>query len=237
MRRPVIAAVHQPNYLPWLGYFYKISKSDWFIFLDSVPFSSSGSFTNRNAIKSPAGSTWLTIPVLHSGRTGQPIAYVEAKDLQSWRHKHLASLRSNYGRAPFFAEVFALLEPHYSVPSNGKTLVANFNIPLICTICEYLGIWPRYIRSSEINAEGRRTDLLINLCKTIGADTYLAGAGGKAYQDDEAFIHASITPLHSEFAVSPYPQLFGPFVPNLSIVDVLMNCGREGTRRLLGIAS
>jgi len=231
---PIIAAIHQPNYIPWLGYFYKISRAHRFVFLDSVSYST-GSFTNRNAIKTPAGSSWLTIPVLKSGRSGQPIRDVEINNACSWGRKHLSTLKSNYGRAPFFTKIFTLLEPHYDLNPQGRTFLSEFNIGLICAIGKYLGIQAPYIRSSQLNISGQKTELLLDICRVIGANAYLAGLGGKAYQDDAKFEEVGITPIYSSFSVQPYPQLFGEFLQNMSVVDVLMNCGYEGTRRLLGL--
>jgi WbqC-like protein family len=231
-----IAAIHQPNYIPWLGYFFKISRAHRFVFLDTVPYSN-GSFTNRNAIKTPNGSGWLTIPVLKSGRSGQLISEVETNTVCRWEGRHLATLRSNYGRAPFFKEILAVLEPHYRVGTNDRKSLAEFNIDVIRAICEYLCIRTQCIRSSQLKVSGNKTDLLLDICRTIGANTYLAGTGGKTYQEDIKFKDAGITPAYSSFSQQPYPQLFGEFVGNLSIVDALMNCGYRGTRRLLDMES
>jgi hypothetical protein len=229
-----IAAIHQPNYIPWLGYFFKISRVHRFVFLDTVLYSH-GSFTNRNAIKTPNGSGWLTIPVLKSGRSGQLISEVETNTVCHWEGRHLATLRSNYGRAPFFKEILAILEPHYHVGTNSRRSLAEFNIDVIRAICDYLCIRTHCIRSSQLRVSGSKTDLLLDICRTIGATTYLAGTGGKAYQEEVKFKDAGITPAYSSFSQQSYPQLFGEFVGNLSIVDVLMNCGYLGTRRLLGL--
>jgi hypothetical protein len=231
-----IAAIHQPNYIPWLGYFYKIAHSDKFVFLDIVAYSC-GSFVNRNSIKTPNGPAWLTIPVLKSGRFGQLIGEVETSNIQQWAGRHLATLESNYGRAPYFKETLALLEPHYRAATDNRKSLSDFNIEVICSIATYLGVNTQFIRASELNVSGSKTDLLLDICRVVGATTYLAGTGGKCYQEDGKFEHAGITPLFSSFSQQNYPQLFGEFVGNLSVVDVLMNCGYLGTRRLLGVES
>jgi hypothetical protein len=231
-----IAAIHQPNYIPWLGYFFKIAHADKFVFLDSVVYSC-GSFVNRNSIKTPHGSAWLTIPVIKSGRFGQLIGEVEADHMHRWAGRHMATLRSNYGRAPYFSETIAVLEPHYSVVTDNRIPLADFNIGLIISIAAYLGVSTQFVRTSELNVSGHKTDLLLDICRTIGARTYLAGAGAKLYQEDAKFEEAGITTVYSPVSQQRYPQLFGEFVGNLSIVDVLMNCGHLGTRRLLGIGS
>jgi hypothetical protein len=234
--RGTIAAIHQPNYIPWLGYFFKIAHSDKFVFLDIVAYSC-GSFVNRNSIKTPNGSAWLTIPVVKSGRFGQLVGKVETSNIQPWAGRHLATLQSNYGRAPYFKETLALLEPHYRAATDKRKSLSDFNIEVICSIATYLHINTQFLCASELNVSGHKTELLLDICRAVGATTYLAGTGGKSYQEDERFEHAGITPLFSSFAQQSYPQLFGEFVGNLSIVDVLMNCGYLGTRRLLSIES
>jgi len=231
-----IAAIHQPNYIPWLGYFFKIAHADKFVFLDSVVYSC-GSFVNRNSIKTPHGPAWLTIPVIKSGRFGQLIGEVEADFMHRWAGRHMATLRSNYSRAPYFSETIAVLEPYYSVVTDNRIPLADFNIRLICSITAHLGVSTQFIRASELNVSGHKTDLLLDICRTIGARTYLAGTGAKLYQEDAKFAEAGITTVYSPFSQQSYPQLFGEFIGNLSIVDVLMNCGRLGTRRLLGVGS
>jgi hypothetical protein len=230
----VVVAIHQPNYIPWLGYFAKISRAHKFVFLDTVSYSHGG-FTNRNAIKAPNGSAWLTIPVLKSRRSGQLINEVETSDTRAWRAKQLATLKSNYGRAPFFKQVYPMLEHRYCDAANKGFALADFNIGLICAIADYLAIRVEYLRSSQLDVAGQKTDLLVDICRTIGATMYLAGSGGKAYQEDAKFEQAGIAPRYSSFAGQPYPQMFGEFASNLSVVDALMNCGCPGTRALLGL--
>jgi hypothetical protein len=232
-----IAAIHQPNYIPWLGYFFKISRADKFIFLDTVAYSQGRSYVNRNCIKTPNGPAWLTIPVLRSGRSGQLIGEVEPDNTDKWVARHLATLRSNYGRAPYFKETLALLEPHYHVVTANRRSLADFNIGVICSIVTYLGIGTQFLRASELNVSGHKTDLLVDICRAVGANKYLAGGGGKSYQEDTKFEDAGIATMYSTFSQRSYPQLFSEFIGNLSIVDVLMSCGYLGTRQLLDIES
>jgi hypothetical protein len=234
--RGTILAIHQPNYIPWLGYFFKIAHANKFVFLDMVVYPG-GSLVNRNSIKTAHGPAWLTIPVLKSGRSGQLIGEVETDNTKGWAHRHLATLRSNYGRAPHFKEIFALLEPHYRAATRNRSSLAAFNIGLICSIVTYLDISTQFIRASDLNVSGQKTDLLLDICRAIEASTYLAGTGAKSYQEDAKFEENGITPVYSPFSQQSYPQLFGGFLGNLSVVDVLMNCGYLGTRRLLSIES
>jgi len=230
----ITTAIHQPNYIPWLGYFFKLAHVDKFVFLDTVAYSS-GSFVNRNSIKTPTGPAWLTIPVLTSGRSGQLISQVEADNTHDWPQRHLTTLRCNYSKAPYFKETFALLEPHYTVRAGGRRDLADFNIDIISLIASYLGLKAQCVRTSELKISGHKTDLILDICRAIGAKTYLAGMGSKSYQEDHKFADAGITPIYSCFSQRSYPQRFGEFIGNLSIVDVLMNCGYLGTRRLLDL--
>jgi hypothetical protein len=232
--KEITVAIHQPNYIPWLGYFFKSVYADKFVFLDVVPYSH-GSFVNRNSIKTPNGPAWLTIPVVKSGRSSQLIGEVETDNTRQWADRHLATLQCNYGRAPYFKETLALLEPHYRIIAGNRRSLAEFNISVICSISTYLGSSAQFMRASELSVSGHKTDLILDICHAIGAKTYLAGTGAKSYQEDEKFEGVGITPVYSPFSQRDYPQLFGEFVGNLSIVDVLMNCGWLGTRRLLGI--
>jgi hypothetical protein len=229
------AAIHQPNYIPWLGYFFKIAHVEKFVFLDNVVYPDSG-FVNRNSIKTPSGPAWLTIPVIRKGRRGQLIGEVETDNTHRWAERHLATLRCNYGRAPYFKETLALLEPHYRVIARNSISLAEFNIGVIRSIATYLGFSAEFMRASELNVSGNKTDLILDICRTIEARTYLAGTGwAKSHQEDEKLEDVGIAPVYSPFSQRDYPQLFGEFVGNLSIVDVLMNCGKLGTRRLLDL--
>jgi hypothetical protein len=231
----VIAAIHQPNYIPWLGYFFKIAHSHKFVFLDIVAYPSGGSFVNRNYIKTSGGPAWLTIPAITGGRYGQPINEVKTDWRSRWATKHIATLRSNYIRSPYFKEILALLEPHYASVNEG-TFLAEFNIELIRSIASYLGICSQFTRASDLNVAGHKNGLNLDICRVVNARTYLSGTGAsKSFQEDARFEEAGITLVYSPFSQQSYPQRFGEFVGNLSIVDVLMNCGNVGTRQLLGI--
>ena len=234
LSKGVVVAIHQPNYIPWLGYFYKIAHADKFVFLDIVAYSV-GSFVNRNYIKTPTGPSWLTIPVVKSGRSGQSIRNVETHDIRQWANKHLAALRTNYGRAPHFKEIFTLIEPHYCISGGNRLSLAEFNMGLIVSIVEYLGIRSQFLCTSDMDITGHKNDLILDICRTLGATTYLAGTGAMSYQNATEFEDAGIALLYSPFVQRNYPQLFGEFTVNLSIVDVLMNCGYVGTRQLLGV--
>ncbi len=223
----MIVAVHQPNFLPWLGYFYKMAHSDVFVLLDSVAFSKN-SYTNRSRIKTPQGEQWLTVPVRHS--SGQLISETAINDETDWRKKHLKTLEANYAKAPFFREVFDKLSAIYAA-SAGDGLSA-FNMRLIRFVAEYLGITTRLVVGSTLNVNGQATELLVAILKALGGTTYLSGTGGSKYQSEEDYTRAGLVLRYSDFTHPTYSQLWGSFCVGLSTIDALFNCGR-GTADLL----
>jgi len=230
-----VVSIHQPNYIPWLGYFFKIAHSDKFVLLDSVIYPKS-SFVNRNAIKTNNGSSLLTVPVRTSGRYCQLINEVQTADNDPWAYRHLATLQCNYAKARYFAEIIALLRPHYEEASGNERSLASFNIGLIRAIAGYLNLSTQFVRASDMGqVPGHKTELIRDICLALDATAYLAGTGAKSYQEDAILEEVGITAMYSTFSSPTYQQQFGEFVPNLSIIDVLMNCGALETRRLLGI--
>jgi len=226
----VIVTIHQPNFLPWLGYFYKMARADRFVFLDSVPFAK-GSYTNRVRIKTAAGPQWLTVPVVTRGRLGQVIAEVRCSNTLDWRKKTAQALRTNYQHCPHF-------QPHADrileiIHAAGDGL-ADLNIQLIAYVAGQVGICTPTLRASRMQARGKATDLLIAIAKELGADTFLSGMGGAEYQDESAYGRAGIKLAYTDFQHPTYPQAFGEFVPGLSIVDLLFNCGPDAMRILTG---
>ena len=217
-----VAAIHQPQYLPYLGFFHKLAHADVFIALDNVQFQKNG-LQNRNKIKTPQGWQWLTVPVSHTHDT--KINEVTLSD-GKWARKHWGSLKASYGRAPHFARVAEALHPMFEAT---WTHLAPLNNKLAAVACDLLGIKAPHILASTLQAEGESSALLISLCKAVGADAYLSGPGGRGYMDEEMFERANIKLLWQDFTPPTYPQLFpeAGFVSNLSIVDALFHCGDE----------
>jgi len=227
----VIAAIHQPNFMPWLGYFYKIHACDVFVFLDNVQYSKN-SVINRNKIKSPQGEMWLTIPVKIKKRFGQLIKDVEIDNGTDWRAKHIKTLEMNYARARFYDEVLHNLRTVYYANDWGN--LCQFNSQLLMAVLSMLKLEARLVRASDLNVEGESSRLLINICKEVDADIYLSGFGGAKYQEEELFEEAGIKLKYYEFKHPVYPQLWQGFVPNMSIIDMLFNCGSESMDFILG---
>ncbi|MBL7074886.1 WbqC family protein [candidate division KSB1 bacterium] len=225
-------AIHQPNYIPWLGYFYKMAKCDVFVFLDIVQYPRGQSFASRNKIKTSNGPIFLTIPVnIPKGYEGK-VKYtdVEFSD-QIWKQKHLRTLELNYKRAKFFNEIFEIYKKQLLSMDN----LIELNINLIQAFADDLGIDVETIRLSEILSEfGQKTRLIIDICNKLNANKYLSGTGGgKEYNDEKLLNDNGIELLYSDFIHPVYPQLWGDFIPNLSIIDLIFNCGPDSRNYLL----
>jgi len=218
----MIVAIHQPNFLPWIGYFYKMLKADRFVFLDDVQFIRRG-YTARVKIKTKDGETWLTVPVIKKGRYLQSINEVELEPDTKWKKKTLGTLHASYAKAPFFKSFFPELE---SIIMNDFQLLSELNIALIKWLATIFEINTPNIRSSELNGiTGESTDRLVNICKALNADKYLSGFGGQKYQEQETFNQNNIELSIYNFTHPVYPQPWGDFLPGLSSIDFLFNCG------------
>jgi hypothetical protein len=225
----VIVAIHQPNFLPWLGFFNKMARCDTFVLLDSVSFCK-GSYTNRVKIKTAAGSPWLTVPVVTHHKMGQLILEVRTSDTVDWRKKSITAIETHYHKCSSFARHADRI---FEIVRESDDRLAELNLRLIEYVAQQLEIRTPVMRSSQMAARGAATDLLIALCKEVGADTYLSGEGGKGYLDEHAFGLAGLHLTYADFVHPTYPQLFGDFVPGLSIMDLLFNVGPD-SRRILG---
>lgn len=229
----MIATIHQPNYIPWLGFFHKIAQSDVFVSLDIVQFTKN-SFQNRNRIKTANGEMWLTVPVLTKNRFGQLTNEIEINNSAKWGKKHWESIRQNYCKAKYFKSCSEFFENVYM---NEKfTKLIDLNETILKFIIKTLGIQAKFIKASSLDIRGKSTDLLIEICKAVGADTYLSGPSGKKYLEEQRFRDESIQLIYDDFHHPIYDQLFGPFLPHLSIIDLMFNCGPRSLDILLGKA-
>ena len=218
----MIVSINQPAYLPWLGYFDRIAKSDVHVVLDHVQFEKN-SMTNRNHIRTATGSAWLTVPLLTKGRFGElTIDTVETDTAQSWARKHLAAIKSNYARASYFAEHTPFFEQTYAKPWPRL-------LPLIDEITSYLlgafGIERKIIRSSALDAGGAKDELVLNICRKLGAKTYISGPLGRDYLRPEIFLDHGIEVLYHDYPHPEYKQAFPGFESHMSAADLLFNVG------------
>lgn len=217
-------AIAQPTYLPWLGYFDLLDQVDTFVLLDTVQFEKQ-SWQQRNRIKTPAGLLWLTVPVVFRGRLGQRIVDVEIREADFWRD-HLRAVELNYRRSAFFAQYFPALSELLPSASAGLRL-AELNICLLRWLAEVLGIKTQIVRSSELAVDGKRTHLLAEICSLLGATTYISPLGSADYLLHELPILTSrgVDVVFQHYDHPSYRQLFPPFQPHASALDLLFNEG------------
>jgi hypothetical protein len=225
----MIAAVHQPQFMPWLGYFDKIVRSETFVFLDNVQFKKN-EFQNRNKIKTAQGWMWLTVPVLY--KYPEQIDDVKISKGIDWRKKHVRTLAINYQKAPYFHDLFPEVEQFYAGDSAS---ISKVNRESVLMLLRMLGVDRRIAIASTLgHLPEEPSERLAAICESLGADTYLSGAGGRAYLDLEPFHKRGITVEFQAFNHPVYPQLYGDFIPNLSLLDLLFNCGPDSLKILEG---
>jgi len=220
----VILAMHQPNFLPWIGFFDKMAKADVFVLLDAVELPDGGSWANRTQIKTPDGVQYLTLPI-HASK-GKTYDEVYPAINQRGFEKLWKTIHHNYARAPHY-RCFARFIRDWLLGCYGFEL-SEINKPLIHYISQCLWIETR-IESQIIHrlTESHKTDLIINLCEHFDCDVYLSGQGARAYNDEEKLNRHGIELRYQEFECPEYPQLWGDFVPNLSVIDLLFNIGGD----------
>ncbi|MET0294202.1 MAG: WbqC family protein [Phenylobacterium sp.] len=224
------AAIMQPTYLPYLGYFSLIAQADVFVFLDDVQFARR-SWQSRNRILGAGGEVMLTVPVKKHDRETL-IRDIEIADDQPWRDKHLASIRHAYAGRPGFIEGLAFLEPRLAAQQQGK--LADLTCAIAQDAAAELGLSPRFVRASQLAVVGRRSDHLLSICRAVGASDYLSPMGSADYMTEDAVFDGAGFPVRFlGFTPLEYPQRRGDFTPYMSFVDALMNLGWSGLRDLL----
>lgn len=218
-------AIHQPNYIPWLGYFYKIAQVDTFVFLDTVQYSNKG-MHDFHYIKNPQGRFRLKIPVKFA--FGDNIVDVQLNNALNWRESHLKQIEVNYKKAPFYKDVFADLSELFK--ANDKLMV-DFNIRIIEFIARKFGINTKFVKSSELDIESLdKNERIYGICNTLNATVYYSGTGAVVYQNEDDFRERGIELKYSTFQSFEYPQFWGEFESNISIIDYLMHCGYDWER-------
>jgi len=221
------AAIHQPNFLPWIGYFHKISLVNDFVFFDDVQFPRGKTFGNRVKIKTNNGELWLTVPVLSKGDF-PAFNTILINNTVPWQRKSLKTIELAYSRAKHFEEYHKSFSEVFLRPYER---LIDLNIDLIKYIISQLAINVTLHLSSEIvsgvttNAE----DKIISIVNKLGVSVYVtgSGAGSLRYIDEERFQNENIGIEWQAYKSPVYPQLWGSFIPDLSIIDLLFNCGKE----------
>jgi hypothetical protein len=223
-----VLVVSQPTFLPWIGLFEQIRLADVFIHYDDVQLPQGRSFISRVQIKTSNGVSWLTAPIDHA-RSGKLISDVILVSHEDWRATHLKTLRHTYARTPHFDLMFELAERIFGFVTDH---LSEFNINAIEKMSQWLGLSPKFLRSSSTGVEGSSTERLLGLCRYAGCDTYVTGHGALEYLDHQLLEDAGITTRYMDYRKIEYPQQHGEFTPYVSILDAIANYG-ERSRELL----
>lgn len=217
----MILTAHQPVYLPWLGLFHKIALADKFVFFNEVQYLPKD-WMNRNKIKTPVGEIWLTVPVLRKGYLDMNTSEIEINNDTDWKRKHLKSILINYKKAPYFENYFNFFEETYSKDWH---YLADLNEYMLKWFLKQLGISIDFVKASDFKFQGTKSDLVLDMCKQMGSDLYIFGSLGKEYAKVEDFKEHGVRIIFQEYKHPVYPQMHGNFIPNLSVIDLLFNCG------------
>lgn len=223
----MILSIHQPNFLPWIGYFSKVNQSDIFILLDNIQYPRGKSVANRASIKTPNGPLELVVPIPKSNFSTSngifnynDIFFTNA----NWNAKMIKSITQAYSKAPFFYHYWDRIKEMVCLSS-----FSEMNVSFIKFIICELELKTKVYRLSEIpNISDERNQRIIDLCNHFRANVYLSGSGGKNYNDENLFKRNDISIKYSDYIPKSYPQPWGTFTPNLSVIDLLFNCGKDG---------
>jgi hypothetical protein len=215
----VIVAIHQPQFMPWLGYFDKMDQADAFVLLDNVQYKKN-EWQNRNRIRTAQGKQWLTVPVRF--KFPALINQVGINNEENWRNKHWQVLRTNYAKAPYWESVHDDLQAFYQRPCD---MLTDLNQASVTWLKQQMGIATELYLASEMELSQEPTQRLVDICKSVGAKTYLAGADGAKYMELELFAEAGLEILFQEYEHPTYPQLFDSCETHLSALDLVLNCG------------
>jgi len=219
-----IVTIHQPNYIPWAGFYSKVKKADTYVILDTVEYTKN-SVINRNRIRIKDGECYLTIPIekkYHSARIMDVCLPQDTK----WKSNHWATIECNYSKAEFFQEHAAKFKKFYE---KDYEFLWQINTEIADYEMECFGIHPEIVKASELDLDPalRKTDLLIEILKKTGAEKYLSGPSGRNYLEEEKFASAGIELEYFEYKHPEYKQRYPGFVPNLSAIDLLFNVGEK----------
>ena len=220
----MVIGILQPGYLPWLGFFEQLYRSDVFVLYDDVQYDKNG-WRNRNRIKTANGIQWLTVPV-QASLSGQTLIHqVRIDQSVNWARKHLLSISQSYAKAPFYQEYLPLFEEAYSRPWDH---LIDLDLHFITKLAQALGLDTRkLVLSSTLDIEGDTIGRLIKICRKFGADVFYEGAAGRDYIDTAAFAAAGVTVRFQDYHHPAYRQLHEGFTPYLSVIDLLFNHGPE----------
>jgi len=218
----MMIACHHPNFMPWPGLFYKAMQAGQMVLLDDVQFPLGGSWVNRNRFKNDQGELWLTVPVWKRGRSLQRIDEVEICNQENWQKKQLLSFVHAYNHAPYWEEHSTFFERIYQNPWR---LLLELNLDILDYLWTALPIGQPFLCSSSLGIESKGSQRVVDICKALGAGKYLTVASSHKYLDEDLFQQSGIQLVYYKYEPPVYPQLWGDFIANLSVLDLLLICG------------
>lgn len=228
----MITTIHQPEHLPWIGFFQKMSMAETYIILDNVQYRK-GYYQNRNRIMGTNGSQWINVPVQSKGclNTTLQDILIDDKTNRNWRKKYLNTIYCSYRKCPYFDKYYRYLE---ELMDKSYTNLCNLNIDIIMYFADVLDIHPNFIRASDLSAEGHKSDLILSLCKTVGADVYISGTSGRDYMKLDDYRDAGIKIVFQEMKHPVYIQHNNQgFEPYMSVLDLLFNVEQKDAQRIV----
>jgi len=227
-----LVAIHQPTFLPWLGWWDKLVRADVLVLLDDVQFSKKGgTWMNRVRMLVGGEPRWLTVPVDRAYTGTRRVREMRTDESKPWRENLLATIRASYARAPFVEEVLPVVDDALATQTDH---IAELNERAIGLLADGLGLdTSKLVRQSELGVSGEGTGLLVELCRAVGGNTYLSGDGADGYLENEVFDAAKLELTFQEFTPPRYAQPVTGYVSGLSVIDALMSCGWRGTSDLL----
>ena len=222
--------IHQPDFLPYLGFFHRFLYSGLYVVLDNVQFVyGTRSWHNRDKIKTPQGEKWLTVATKKNNFSAL-INEIMLCEGEKFKIRHLNLINVNYRKANFYNEIMPHIENLYSYECEK---MIDFNMKSIEILMQLFDTNINYIYASDLKAEGKGNGIIVDILKKVDATHYLSGIGAKNYYEPALYDEAGIKVIFQEFKHPVYPQLFGDFIPFLSSIDLLFNCGIEKSREIL----
>lgn len=217
----MIVSIHQPDYIPWLGLYYKIAHSDIFVYLDDAQYSNEADH-NVNKIKTPQGEFKLKVPV--EQHLGDLICNVRTRDELHWKEKHLKTIKMNYSKAQYFNAIYPEFE---NIINSHRGTIADLNIAINEYFCRGFAFKTQILKSSDMDITSIREERVIDICLTVGGDEYLSGNGARVYQTENHYTEKGLKLTYLDYKPIEYKQLWPKvgFLPNMSVLDYVFNCG------------
>ena len=222
--------IHQPDFLPDLGFFSRLDKADIYVVFDNVQYvRSSRGWNSRDKIKTKNGEKWITVSTQKAPRETAINKILLSKD-ERWREDHINLIVQNYKSAPYFHEIMPYLEELYQYQCER---MMDFNLKSIYLLMELFDIQVETVTASDLNPVGKNNLLIIDIMKKLNCHKYLSGVGAKDYFVPEPYEQAGIEVIWQDFKHPVYQQQYDGFLPYLSSIDLLFNCGIAESRKII----